>query len=588
MPLALTINGADKVDFVLRGGTWSLSKRYSNETFSFTLRNWEWSALAYRAVVGDAVLVHHGTDLIFGGQIDEVLEYRAGGEGPIFVDVTCRGWDLLADQVILTGKTAVGNLLDIAYAFYVDYLQLKGVTWLGPTSGGPAIGAMTYTRTTLAELYTRMTKDSNWPWRINGDKELGFVQPGSLPIPVNPMYGTDFIRGVRLQQKYYEYGTRLILQTGGTGETTHSETHIADGLKAYFMLNVEPKPDEIDEAMVTTSYIPTSFKLNGVDTPIDSVTWFYDPVWHMIYTTAPVTAATTIEATYQISFPATVRVWEPSLLTSAGQVDIAFLVDKLITIGHITDVSEAKRWGETELLRRTATPRKLTGETTEKGFYPFLTGTIILPEHNVNASFLLENVSISDIGIDGNVTPNHLVYSLEFIEGDRAGRQWEELFIEMLGRGAGQGSIAVAGTGATVLPPTGGGSGSGTFEYPVGHVIHVGGDNIRPYPATTSYVDIPEMVGNFFGGPAFVGVWKFQAYGFQLSSGTLRIELYAGSQIALATTTQVSALLSGGFGAPTPVAVTIPGSLLPLLCRYSVSSGARDVVIGHCFLYRES
>ena len=589
-PIVFKINDVDLTSKLLRGQNWSLTKRHANETFSCTVGNEIWSALAYRPVVGDAVHLSHGVELLFGGQIQEVDEYRADDEGPIFVTFTASSWDLLAHQVILTGKIAASNLYDVAYQLYVDYIQLKGVTWIAAsTTGGPAVPEMTFTRSTVGDILSRVTKYTNAPWRINGDKEMAIVEIGDLPFPKDPMTTADFLRGVNVIQKYQEFGTRLILQSGGTGDADHSETHTADGLKAYFMLNVEPKPDETDSDSITTSFIPTTLKVNGVDTPIDNVTWFYDTVWHMVYTTAPVTIGTTIQVSYKIAFPATVRVWEPSLLTSAGQIDIAFLVDKLVDVSFLTDVSEVKQWGEAELLRRAGTPRKITASTMVRGFYPWLVGTVELPEHNVDASFLVESVTIRDIGIDGHLVNNYLVYDLELIEGDRVGRQWEDIFTEMIGRGSTGGSIAVAGTGGTVITPgTGGGGSGGTLEYPVGHVIHLGGDNINPYPATTTYRDIPQMRGNFFGGSGFVGVWKFQAFGFQISSGTLRIELYAGSQIALATTTQVGALIVGPMGAPTAVSVTIPGSLTQLLCRYSVSSGSRNVVIGHCYLYRES
>jgi hypothetical protein len=451
--IGVEINGTPR--YILGRGSWSIDKRLTSEVFRFTIRNDRYSSLAYRPEVGDAVYaVQAGGHLVFGGQVLSTTERRAERDGPIEVEVEARDWSLLAQQVRLTGKLASGPILTTAYGLFVDWLQLKGVTWLGPTSGGPTVGDIEFRNATVAEVFSRLGKEVNYGWRINGDKELGFIAPGDLPFPFDPMEAEDFLMGsINISQVYYERATRLILTSGGTGDANHVENHTGDGVKSHFLLNVEPKPDEVDDAMVVTSFAPTEVVVNGVTHPLNGSPWTWDPVNVAVYnSSAAVPNGHVVSVSYKISFPATVRVWEPSLLFSSGQIDVAYLVDKLLTVGQITDVAELKRWGDVELLNRGGQPRRIKGQTRWNGFYPLLTGTVVLPEHNVNAEFLIESVRVHDIGIDPELTAEDLVYDLDMIEGGMPGRQWEALWSEMNGGGSG-GGTQVSGTGGTVTTP---------------------------------------------------------------------------------------------------------------------------------------
>jgi hypothetical protein len=221
MPLSLEILGVERADVVRVMEGWSLRKQRSVETFSFTVKNDVYSALAYRPGVGHDVLVYDGADLIFGGQILSTNEFRPGGEGPIFVGVQCRDWTLLAEQVVISGTIEEGPLFERAYGLFQDWLQPKGCTWISATTGGPTVPKMVFARASVAEVWSRMGKYVNYLWRINGLKEVGFWTAGDLPFPKNPMIGTDFLKGLTIDQNYYERATRLILQTGGTGETSN-------------------------------------------------------------------------------------------------------------------------------------------------------------------------------------------------------------------------------------------------------------------------------------------------------------------------------------------------------------------------------
>lgn len=586
MGVSLTINASNSDSYLLRHGAWNLAKRYGTETFDFTVRNTIFGATAYRPLPGDEIRAAHGSDLLFGGPVQKVHEYRSDGDGPIFVDVSCRGWELLAQQIILTGTLATGPLLTRAYALYLQYLQPKGVTWLGVTFGGPTIPDITYVRTSLFELYNRIAGLGDRSWRINGDKQLAFVAAGELAFPVTPLLASHFVQGVTIDQERYERATRVILQTGGTGEADHSEAHVGNGVKTIFALNAEVKPSETGPPAV--HYYPTTVVVNGVSQSIGGGVWSYDNIEHTVFTSgAAVPTGQTVVVAYKISFPATVRVWVAGALNANGSWNRATLTDRLIDVSHITDVAQAKAWGDVELARRQFSPRVVRGATHTKGFYPLLSGPVDMPDHNINsASFLVRAVTVDDVGIDPSYT-NHLRYHLELIEGDEPGRMWESLFQEYGGQTSGGGGTSVSGTGGSVGPSTPGTITIGAL--PAGTTIHLGGDNYAPVVADTVMRPIPQAIPNKFGGAGIGGAWTLNVAAFQLEAGTLQVELKnqtTGDVLATVSLTTVAAALSGGFGYGT-AAITPPASVHNVIAQYRVTSGSRDVVIGHCTVTKD-
>lgn len=569
--VTLLINSVN-CDDVLRAGSWKVSKRATSETFTFTVQNSVWSDLAFRPAVGDEVHLTHGYYLTFGGLITKVREYRADGEGPTFVDVTCRDYNYLAEQILVSGKITSSDHLETLYELFETWLEPKGCSWLGDMNGGEDIGTITYTKITLAELFNRISKLTNWPWRINGNKEFKSVEPGSLPFTKTPMYGTDFLRGLEINQDFYEYGTRLTLTTGGTGDATHSETHSANGVKKFFLLNVWPKAKEYDEdGNLTASYDPTSVTVDGSSVPIDGATWFYDEIWNAVFTTGTA-PSTSVVASYTISFPAEVQVWNSSIINSNGEIIIADLIDKRITIGDITDVSEAKRWGDVELVRRGLTPKKINGVTRIVDYYPFQVGNIILPEHGINSSFMVENVEIYPLGIDPSLTDEELAYSLDLIEGNVAGRNWTDLFKEMLGGGGGGGSISSSGGGS-------GGSGGGV---PAGMTVHVGGSNVQSLEVTTSWVDVAEAIPCQIPGGS--GSWSLRVPLYQIGSGTMEVRLRDitnGVDLANVSSTATGTHVDNGFFDYETDSFSAPPATVEVLLQVRVASGTRYVVVGH-------
>jgi hypothetical protein len=588
--------------WILRQGSWSISKRLTAETFDFTHWSDQYGQAAWRPPENAPIIAWHGTDLLFGGTIKSINEYRLGGEGPIAHDVNCRGYEEIPEKIVLTGTYVGGPVRSVIYPIWQTYLAPKGVTWIGPTSGGPVVGDTSFVRSKLSDILTEISKKANATWRINGEKWFGVMLPGDLPLaPVNGQMTADhFLKGtVRIARKMYEYANRLILQSGGTGEANHTESHVADGIKTTFLLNVEPKlatkktENEID---TWTYYFPTKVDVGGTEHNLDGSTgWMYNSEEHGVFTSgAPPAAGTVIKVLeYKIGFPATVRVWLPHVLLPDGFWNYAVVEDKLLNVSHIADVDQVKAWGDQELSRRAVTPRTLSGSTRLRGFYPLMSGMLYIPEMFVAEDFLLQNVSITDEGLDTTHHYESLTYALEFIEGGVVGRQYETLFKEFLAGGASGGGSSISGSGGSVENPGGGGGGgtSGATPLPSGFTFHLGGDNQLAANLTTAFQDIPQMIPMRFGGAGMQGAWSLKAFGYRIigaqGAGFLEVALFHefAGQIATAVIDADGNMTQGPWGYD-DYQLACPAQVGNMTARCRMSGGPGMATIGHCVLVK--
>ncbi len=246
MALVLTINGVERS---IWKNEWRISKKGSQERMSFSIIDPVESAAAYRPEEGQTVLFHVGTALLFGGRIFSVDDGRAEEAG-VVTSCECTDWMFYADEIFLPQGTYTSQtILELWDHFVTTYLAPKGVTNLVAASGGPVLPDMTIDNdtTTLRTAMDRAMEWARWPWRINGEKKGAVVEPGSLVW--NELNGGNSAlrEDVRWRKELITFGTRLWAQTiapeeAGAGPFMHEETHLADGVKNYFPVNLLPTP----------------------------------------------------------------------------------------------------------------------------------------------------------------------------------------------------------------------------------------------------------------------------------------------------------------------------------------------------------
>jgi hypothetical protein len=101
---------------------------------------------------------------------------------------------------------------------------------------------LVYHNNTVAEIFDDLTKQSGHPWRVNGDREMAFVEIGTLVAPhTYSNVNSIVLRGATWVQERVRRATRLLITTGGTGQfVAHHEDRIANGVLTHFPVNVLP------------------------------------------------------------------------------------------------------------------------------------------------------------------------------------------------------------------------------------------------------------------------------------------------------------------------------------------------------------
>lgn len=576
MAITLTIAGVDRTAYLQRL-SWSVQKEYANETFRGDLRDLVFSASAYAPTVGQAVTLHHGTDLLFGGRITDVKRGRLEDEGPIVTTIDARGWESLAEEVVVTDTLASTSALAMGYALFLAYLQPRGCTWVSSTSGGPTVPELVFDHQPLSTVYQQISKLTNYLFRINGEKAAGMVAPGELDAPIT-WTGADVLKGFTFTKTRADRATRLYVRTGGTGTVSHTETNTGNGVATVFPLHVEPKD------------APTEVIEEGVTFALPSATWTYNAPLKALVRASALGVADAVSVTYNVDLPAWVREWSSTVEDATGAVDATLAVDAVLQLTEVIDLEQARALGQAEIARRVSEPWEAHGVTRLPGWYPLLRLPIdMTAEHGIDADFLVKSVTVTPDDIDEASNDHHVSYAVHAIEGDTPGRMWDELFRELQGGGSG-GGIAITGTSS------GSGGVSGSASLPEGTTFHVGGSNGQTFLATTTWAAVPEAIPTRLGGPGMAGTWTLRVPMYQMSAGTMQVRLLDQTATAIAGTDVVlgSVLSTTATGSYVDVSfydyeegsVAAPSSVNDVLLQVAVTSGSREVVVGHATLVK--
>ncbi|MGV3515472.1 hypothetical protein [Luteitalea sp.] len=244
----ILIDGVDKTEAIV-SKTIVIKKDGAVEDCTLTVLDWDLSAAAYRPQKGHRLRLSWSGRLEFGGEIDYVRDERLDGNdgGATITKIRARGWEFQARQGNFDITFPATPLYELAYGLFVTYLQPKGWTWIGPTTGGPEVAARAYEKTTVAAIYEDIRKDHGYPWRVNGDQQCAVNAPGEIPTPVPLTVDNDTILlGMTTESDLVRRINVGFLQTvapkAGPGPLAHNENHVADGTKSVFLVNVEPGP----------------------------------------------------------------------------------------------------------------------------------------------------------------------------------------------------------------------------------------------------------------------------------------------------------------------------------------------------------
>lgn len=247
MAVSVLVDAVDRTSYWRMAGESSIDKQRVVERATLAMRDVTYASGAYRPQNGQVVRIFHDADLLFGGPIKAVQEMRLDDEGPIATIVTARGWESLAEEIVVIELvTGYMDATVLGHYLFELYLEPRGVTWIGATSGGPTIAPLTYETTRLSEIYEEIRKLSGLSLRINGDLEAAMVVPGGITAPFT-VTGLDesALLGLNFTKQSRSKATQVFVRTGtppsGAGPVMHQETHALTGSATHYPINVLAK-----------------------------------------------------------------------------------------------------------------------------------------------------------------------------------------------------------------------------------------------------------------------------------------------------------------------------------------------------------
>jgi hypothetical protein len=254
--LKLLIAGIDRTAWLANGYNLDIEKVLSTETMHLSILDLETGVGAYRPAEGDDIVLTRVDDdgedieLLYGGEIANVIDEPIIDDYGTVTRIRCRDRMALADQVFVDPRTyPTQTVCELFKTITDEYLGPKGVTVISAPTGGPAMPELRIEDpvTTVRQAHDRVTLQSGWPWRINGEFAAGVIEPGDL---VGPSTLSDDGQSVltdpplRSEKELLRKATRIFVQTAvpefGPGPIEHLQEWLADGALNYLPVRVMP------------------------------------------------------------------------------------------------------------------------------------------------------------------------------------------------------------------------------------------------------------------------------------------------------------------------------------------------------------
>lgn len=256
MPLKLLIAGVDRTAWLANGYSIDIEKVLSTETMHLAILDLDSTAAALRPAEGEDIKMTRvdelGADieLLYGGEIANVIDEPIIDDTGTVTRIRCRDRMALADQVFVDPRTySTMTVCELFKTIVDEYLGPKGVTVISAPTGGPVVPDLTIEDpvTTVRQTLDRITLQTGWPWRINGDFDAGVIEPGDLPGPATlAADGLSVLSDppLRWEKQILTQATRVFVQTAapesGPGPYEYTEDWTADGIASVMPVHVLP------------------------------------------------------------------------------------------------------------------------------------------------------------------------------------------------------------------------------------------------------------------------------------------------------------------------------------------------------------
>ena len=441
----LTIDGVEKL---MREESMRITSTVSGRgTFECQVLSHDGS---YRPAIGDRVLVVENGVRIFGGYIDQHAEegFAPHGGTAISLRIPAIDFNAYADRKFISLSLPAGTLKAALTAIAAQLVPFG--TLLHPDQeDGPTVPALEWdyklVRDGLDEL-SALT-DFFYTWNIDSDNllRMPLIGTSSADFSIIPASDTNAIGDIVVETARTELANRIFL-VAGNGVRDMTDTFVGDGTTRGFVLRVPMA--SFPGVYVNGAYRHTG--VWGVDTLFE---WTYRASDNTVIqladappgtSNAALTGSDTLAVLYAGQYP--IRRMAEDVVSQATYG----LYEKTIVDTEVFDppVVEALAAGYLEQYKGHVV--QTVRYSTLRRIAPGQSQTIIVPDRNINGTFLITDVETWE-------TTNTLVRNVTAVSGGRYFGSWRDAYRRGgFGGGGGGGTSSGGLVGGSVVVSTGG------------------------------------------------------------------------------------------------------------------------------------
>lgn len=421
MGLSIYIGGMDRTGLVLQKQLGIVDELNTRNTYSFTLAS---QGGLYRPVVGQNVSVYKDSVAIFAGTIESIDEYAVtnGAIPVVSFACSCIDYNQVCDRFLAAeayeNMTAGGIVRNLVDGYINAFSPGEGIL-KDYIEDGPLVTKAVFNYVPVTQALDELSEITGYVWYIDYERKMHFHSRLSMQAPFNLNNTSNNFRNMRIQHTRSDYRNKQYFRGGQDISAVRSESFKGDGETSTFVLQL---PVAKTPGSVNINGVTKSVGIRNVESGKD---WYWSKGEREITQDSlgiKLTSDDILSVSYQGLFPIIVENYLDSAILERKELEGGTGIYEHVASDTNVDTSMAAQERSEALLRKYGNiAQSLEFETDNDGLKAGQLIEINLPGHNIDSTYLIQRVSISD------VTSSRLRYSVKVLSGENMGG-WVDFF----------------------------------------------------------------------------------------------------------------------------------------------------------------
>ena len=350
----------------------------------------------YTPVVGNAILVEEGSDRRFAGNIRSIVEFC---HPPLYrkqFRIRALDHSNILDRRRVQGAYENMTLRDMVLEMSGQALSGEGITFTGVATGPTIVEKMTFNLETVREALQRLSVATSaygapYLFYLDFDKDLKFSQFASNPAPFSLTDGSNNFYDFEIERTLDDYRNVQWARTEFPVAPTYTESFVGNGALIVF-----PTTFTIAETpTLTVNGTPVTVGELGVDHTGKDFYWVRNGIGIFNQDYPTLSGSQTLAVTYRSAASNVLQVRNASEVSArASAQGDSGRFESVIEQRNIDTYAALLAAANGSLGQADEIPSRPSFRTRTSGLEPGQRLSINLTRHGINASYLIESVSM--------------------------------------------------------------------------------------------------------------------------------------------------------------------------------------------------